>query len=224
MRPKLGSAPCSAVFTSGEFATARATGSTCASSPRTTMRATRCVPSPSATISIASWRSTASIASPSTSSSALSGATSTPEAPFASANTVSLVDSWPSTLMRSKERFTVTPVSRSSVSADIAASVCTKQNIVAKRGEIMPAPFACADSRTLPPASCTSRQARLGERSLVMIESEKSPASAPSAAHAVRTPPRSGSRGSSKPITPVDATPTCEASIPSSSAASCWVA
>ena len=83
----------------------------------------------------------------------------------------------------------------------------------------MPAPFACADSRTLPPASSTSRQARLGERSLVMIDSEKSPASAPRAPHAVFTPLRSGSRGSSKPITPVDATPTCEASIPSSSAA-----
>ena len=55
---------------------------------------------------------------------------------------MSLVESWPSTLMRSKERFTQTPVSRSSVAASSAASVWTKQNIVACRGEIIPAPLA----------------------------------------------------------------------------------
>ena len=56
--------------------------------------------------------------------------------------TVSLVESWPSTVMRSNERFTVTPSSSSAVSADSAASVCTKQSIVAWLGEIIPAPLA----------------------------------------------------------------------------------
>ena len=62
---------------------------------------------------------------------AVSGSTRTPDAPLASAKTVSLVESWPSTEMRSNERLTHTPVSRSSVSGASAASVCTKQNMVA---------------------------------------------------------------------------------------------
>ena len=57
---------------------------------------------------------------------------------------MSLVESWPSTEMRSKERLTQTPSSRSAVSGSSAASVCTKQSIVANAGEIIPAPFACA--------------------------------------------------------------------------------
>jgi hypothetical protein len=65
-----------------------------------------------------------------------------PDAPLAIRIAVSLVESWPSTLMRSNERLTVTPSSRSAVSGASAASVCTKQNIVAKAGEIMPAPLA----------------------------------------------------------------------------------
>ena len=121
MRPKLGSPPWSAVFTSGEFghrARHRLDRVRPAASPPRGPRASR--PRRRATISSASWRSRASIASPSASSSADSGSTRTPEAPFASANTVSLVESWPSTLMRSNERFTHTPVSRSSVSASSA--------------------------------------------------------------------------------------------------------
>ena len=51
---------------------------------------------------------------------------------------MSLVESWPSTEMRSKERFTHTPSSRSAVSGSSAASVWTKQSIVAKRGRDHP--------------------------------------------------------------------------------------
>ena len=131
MRPKLGSPPWRAVFTSGELAIERATGSTASGRPLTTTRPTRFAPSPSCTISSASWRSRASSASPSASSSADSGSTRTPEAPLARATTVSLVESWPSTLMRSNERCTHTPVSRSSVCCSSAASVWMKQNIVA---------------------------------------------------------------------------------------------
>ncbi len=97
MRPKLGSAPCSAVFTSGELATARATGSTAPRSPRTTMRA-----DPLRALAVGhdldrelAQQRVHRLAE--RSSSALSGSTATPEAPFASTNTVSLVDSWPST-------------------------------------------------------------------------------------------------------------------------------
>ena len=58
----------------------------------------------------------------------------TPLAPEAIRITVSLVESWPSTVMRSNERLTHTPSSRSAVSGASAASVCTKQSIVAKFG------------------------------------------------------------------------------------------
>ncbi len=47
------------------------------------------------------------------------------------AKTVSLVESWPSTEMRSNDRLTQTPVSRSIVSGSRPASVWMKQNIVA---------------------------------------------------------------------------------------------
>ena len=85
-------------------------------------------------------------------------------------NTASLVDSWPSTEMRSKLRFTHTPVSRSTVSGSSAASVWTKQSMVANAGEIMPPPLACPASRTVPPeGSASSRQARLGPLSVVRM-------------------------------------------------------
>ena len=72
-----------------------------------------------------------SSASPKRTSASLSGSTATPLAPLAIRSTVSFVESWPSTVMRSNERLTVTPSSRSAVSAERTASVCTKQSIVA---------------------------------------------------------------------------------------------
>ena len=78
---------------------------------------------------------------------------------------MSLVDSCPSTLIRSNDRFTASPSSRSALWRSSAASVCTKHSIVAKRGEIIPAPFACAARvRCLPadrpsaPRACRSRR------------------------------------------------------------------
>ena len=47
-------------------------------------------------------------------------------------------------------------------------------------GEIIPAPLACAASRTAPEGSMTSSEARLGKASVVRIESAKAPS--PSAA------------------------------------------
>ena len=80
---------------------------------------------------------------------------------------MSLVESWPSTLMRSNERLTVTERSRSQVSAESAASVCTKHSRVAKRGEIIPAPLAWALMFTVPPPSVTASEARLSKASVV---------------------------------------------------------
>ena len=77
---------------------------------------------------------------------------------------MSLVDSWPSTLIRSNERLTHTPSSRSQVAADIAASVCTKHSSVANPGEIIPAPLAWAVSRTVPLGSVTCERRPLLER------------------------------------------------------------
>ena len=77
---------------------------------------------------------------------------------------MSLVESWPSTEMRSNERLTHTPSSRSAVSASSAASVWTKHSIVAKAGEIIPAPLACAHSRTVPDGQLDLERGVLGER------------------------------------------------------------
>ena len=129
----------------------------------------RRAPSPSRTTPSASWRRSASSAWPKSSSSSDSASTATPLAPEHMRIAVSLVESCPSTEMRSKERFTHTPSSRSAVSADSAASVCTKHSIVAKAGEIIPAPLACAHRRTVPPERSTSRLARFSKASVVMI-------------------------------------------------------
>ena len=139
-------------------------------------------------MSSASWRSSVSSASPRRSSSALSGSTRTPDAPFASANTVSLVESWPSTEMRSNERLTQTPVSRSIVSASARRrSARSRTSWRGAAGSSRP-PSPGRPGARGPPPSSTSRQARLGPLSLVRIAVEKSTASSPSAAQAARTP------------------------------------
>ena len=61
---------------------------------------------------------------------------------------------------------------------------------------------------TVPDGSSAARQARFGQRSLVTIASEKERASGSSSAQAARRPASAGSRGSSVPITPVEATAT----------------
>ena len=92
---------------------------------------------------------------------------------------MSLVESWPSTEMRSNERFTHTPSSRSAVSASSAASVCTKQSMVAKLGWIIPAPLAWALIRTVPDGSATSSESRFSNASVVAIARQN--AASPSA-------------------------------------------
>ena len=99
----------------------------------------------------------------------------TPEAPEHSSSAVSLVESWPSTRRAVEGALDVTPSSSSAVSADSSASVSTKQSIVAKRGEIIPAPLHCAFSRTVPEGSSTSRFARFSNASVVWIACWKAP-------------------------------------------------
>ena len=89
---------------------------------------------------------------------------------------MSLVESCPSTrhaiegALRRRRRAAGRRSRRSS-----AASVWTKQSIVANAGEIIPAPLACAVSRTVPDGSATSTSTSLANLSVVRIASEKSP-------------------------------------------------
>ena len=221
IRPQFGSPPFSAAFTSGEFATPRAARSTASPSPPvTTTRPTRAAPSPSRTMSSASWRSSASSASPKRSSSSVSGAISTPLAPLHMSSAVSFVESWPSTEMRSKERLTVTPSRRSAVSGLSAASVCTKQSMVAKLGWIMPAPFACALRRTVPPGRSMSSVARFSKASVVMIAAVKSASPSARSCPAARARPLTiACVSSGTPMTPVEATATCSCGTPAAIAA-----
>ena len=140
--------------------------------PRAARRAS--APSPSATISIASWRSSASSARAEGQlvlGPGLDGAR--PTAPLASRTRNRSWKAGRRPMMRSNERSTAARSSRSSVCASIAASVSTKHSIVAKEGEIIPAPLACAQSRTDPPEApprahacfgpAVGRHDRLGE-------------------------------------------------------------
>ena len=108
-------------------------------------------PSPSATISSASWRSSASIASPRASSSGVSGSICHARTRrWRCTNTASLVDSWPSTEMRSNERLTVTPVSRSTrLGARARRRSGRSRASWRSAARSCPPPFAWAASRTL---------------------------------------------------------------------------
>ena len=136
---------------------------------------------------------------------------------------MSFVDSCPSTEIRSNDRRTQTPNSRSAVAVSSSASVSTKQSIVAKFGEIMPAPLHCAAIRTVPPASSTASSARLVERSVVSIAACIAPApSGESPARAARMPLSTRSTGRLWAIAPVEATATCSGPIDSAAAAAPW--
>ena len=191
MRPKLGSPPCSAVLTSGELATARATGST-ASGPAAHDDARRPAARPRRRPRSRARAGAAARRAPRrarSSSGALRlhlharGAVREREHGVAGGQLAVDGDAVEGALARTR------PVSRSSVSARARRRSATKQNIVAKRGEIMPAPLACAASRTRAGRAASPRGRRAwAPRSLVRIAVEKSSASSPSAAQAARTP------------------------------------
>ena len=134
IRPQFGSPPCSAAFTSGELATARAARRDDVVAAR---RGRRTRPIALGALAVAhdvqrelAQRPVQRLAEPA-SRPRVCGSTDTPDAPEAWRITVSLVESCPSTETRSNERSTHTPSSRSAVSADSVASVWTKQSIVA---------------------------------------------------------------------------------------------
>ena len=133
---------------------------------------------------------------------------------------MSFVESCPSTDARSKLRFTQTPRSRSAVSAASAASVCRKQSIVAKPGEIMPAPLHCALSRTMPAGRCTSSVARFSNASVVWIAcwNSRSPCLR-RRERASRIPLTTSSTGSWWLIAPVEASTTSDGSTAAAAAA-----
>ena len=172
IRPQLGSPPCSAVLTSGELATraARRARRSAPWPPRTTTRPMRRAPSPSRTMSMRelAQQRVERLAE----EQLVLGLRLDRDAAGARCTcriAVSLVESWPSTEMRSNERLTQTPSSRSAVSADDAASVCTKHSIVAKAGWIMPAPLACAPAAPSRPSGRPRASPRFSNASVVMI-------------------------------------------------------
>ena len=175
IRPQFGSPPYSAVLTSGESATARATRSTTRHRRRRARRRGRRGGRPRRH----GRRCSASCRSSGVERLAEAqlilglGLDRDPDAPLHWRITVSLVDSWPSTLTRSNERLTVTPSSRSQVSGGHRRVGLDEHSSVAKPARSS-RPFACAVRRTVPPLSATSRQARLSNTSVVRIASAKS--------------------------------------------------
>ena len=74
-----------------------------------------------------------------------SGSTRTPDAPLASTNTVSLVESWPSTVIRSNERFDAHAGQQVERRRRRARRRSRRSRASSRsRGEIIPAPLACA--------------------------------------------------------------------------------
>ena len=129
---------------------------------------------------------------------------------------MSLVESCPSTEMRSNERFTHTPSSRSAVSARSAASVWTKQSIVANAGRDHPRALGL---RAQPHRARRQRDLERGvldervggaDRLAEVVRRRRARARAERAA----IPRMTLSVSSGTPITPVEATATRSSSTP----------
>ena len=82
---------------------------------------------------------------------------------------MSLVESWPSTEMRSNERFTQTPSSRSAVSGCSAASVCDEAEHGREARRDHPRALRLRADRTVPDGSATSSVSRFSNASVVAI-------------------------------------------------------
>src|SRR3954447_2388603 len=219
-RPQLGSLPNRAVLSRLLRAQARPAASASATLAALCTVIAMSFVEPSASASSCIARSVAAAVSASVSSSAVGV---TPLAPLATASTVSLVDRQPSESTRS----TPTPGAASgavcSTSAGTTASVVRTTSIVASDGASMPAPLAIPPI-VQPSPRCT---VVLGTESVVMIaRAASSPPSSASPFTAAVTPGSSLSIGSRTPISPVEATATSIAPMPSSAArcsAVAWV-
>ena len=222
-RPQFGSAPCTAVFTSGEFTMAFATVFACPASraPSTVTSMSVSAPSPSRAICFVRLSST--------SWSAVSNAfaSASPAAPLARITAVSLVLVSVSTETQFSVRFTTSRNTESSDGASIAASVNTIAIIVAMSGSIMPTPFATPTMRAPDPATVASWI--LCTVSVVMMPRATSSASWWGSGTGRRSmPARMRSIGYWRPITPVDAMsisfevmPSFSATLPAISTAFC---
>ncbi len=128
--------------------------------------------------------------------------------------TVSLVDSWPSTVMRLNDRATASCSRPAQSSSETTASQVTKHSIVAMLGLIMPQPLAANPSLTLPSGSATCRAPYLACLSVVRMAEAKWSAALASpppgrAAAAAAMPGSILSMGNCTPMSPVEHTPTC---------------
>ena len=204
---------------------ARATGSTASSGPWTSRRATRSAPSPSATISSASWRSSAS-------SARRRRPRVAPGRPRRRMRRSRAEDAnrwWKLAVHRDplegpRDGRAQQPLERPRVGLRVRLGRSTAWSRSAARSS--PRPWPGRRAARCPPGSATSRPARLGQRSVVMIASANAAstdrrASAPAVP---RAPAETVARSSPTPITPVEATPTRPASTPSAPAAASRIA
>src|SRR5207249_2011977 len=173
IRPQFGSAPLSAVLTSGEFATLRAARSASRRlvAPRTAIATSFVAPSPSATGARASPRIRASAPAANCGSPRPRSRGRFSASPLASTATVSLVDWSASTVMRLNDRSTVRRTTAVSAAGATTASVAAKQNMVARWGSIMPTPFAIPPIVTARPSMSSRSAASFGFASVVRIAS-----------------------------------------------------
>src|SRR5882724_141094 len=222
IRPQLGSWPLMAVFTSGELATLRAATSASfrLAAPRTMIETSLVAPSPSCTsmrasrpVSASSAAANSRVPRPPRSIGGFSAR------PLAMTATVSLVEVSLSTVMRLNERSTVRLSTGSSAPRATAASVVTKQNIVAMWGSIMPTPLAIPPRVTVrPPISQRSAASFVRVSVVRMASAAACPPCGESDFTSVGMAARILSIGSGWPMTPVAPTSTCEAGIRSRSA------
>ena len=127
-----------------------------------------------------------------------------PDSPLASAITVSFVDMSPSTVIVLKVSSVAAESAACSVTGAMAASVVTKQSIVAICGWIIPEPLAMATRRTVLPPSSSSRKASFVRRSVVRMASAAPATSSPSDASSAGTAAAIVSTGSRTPMAPVE--------------------
>ena len=144
----------------------------------------------------------------------------TPEPPLANAITASFVDSCPSTLIRLNEPATASATIAVQSDPVTTASHVTKQSIVARFGEIIPAPFAATPNRTSPSGKASLSAPCLAVRSVVrMAAAKRSPPSAAIFGAASPMPRSILGIGNATPITPVEQTATSRSARPTALAA-----
>ena len=217
-RPQLASAPNMAAFTRLEQTTDLATVLACASSaaPVTVHSSSLVAPSPSAAMQRHRWTVTVLSAAMKASNSGPSAVISAfPAWPLARMTTMSLVEVSPSTLTILKVRCTSLESAFCSMAGLTAASVVRNTSIVAMLGWIIPEPLAMPPSTHCLPPTVNSTASCLGTVSVVMMPSTAASAWSPRPAASAGMPPAMGVISSGWPMTPVDATTTSSAAMPS---------